>query len=96
MAELDVVAVIRAQAGHEDSVRSALQALATATRQEEGCMSYDLKVASDQPTVFVTVERWRGAEDLAAHMQAPHLLAALESAGPYLAAPPAIYPLADA
>lgn len=95
MSELDVVAVIQAQAGHEDTVRAALQELVTATRQESGCLSYDLKVAADQPSVFVTVEKWSSAEDLAAHMQSPHIAAALEAAGPHLAMPPAIYPLAD-
>ncbi len=96
MSELDVVAVIQARAGHEDTVRAALQQLVAATRREPGCLSYDLKVATDQPTVFVTVQRWSGPSDLAAHMQSPHIAAALEAAGPHLALPPAIYPLADA
>jgi quinol monooxygenase YgiN len=96
MSELDVVAVIRAQAGHEDAVRGALQELVAASLLEEGCLSYELKVASDQPTVFVTLEKWRAPEDLAAHMQTPHIAAALGAAGPYLVAPPAVYPLADA
>lgn len=96
MADLDVVAVIQAQPGHEDVVRGALQKLAVETREEEGCISYELRVTHDQPNVFVTVEKWRGPEDLAAHMQTPHIAAALESAGPHLTVPPAIYPLADA
>ena len=95
MAELDVVAIIEAKPGSEDLVKGALQELVTATRAEEGCIAYDLKVAADSATTFVTVEKWRSQEDLDAHMQTPHIARTFEVAGDHLAAAPAIHPLAD-
>ena len=96
MSDLDVVAVIEAKPGSEGEVKAALQELASATRDEDGCISYDLKVAADKPTTFLTVEKWRSAEDLDSHMNSAHIAKAFEVAGPHLAAAPAIYPLADA
>ncbi len=95
MSDLDVIAVIEAKSGSEDEVKAALQELATATREEKGCISYELKVAADKPTTFVTVEKWRSAEDLDGHMNSAHIAKAFEVAGPHLASAPGIYPLTD-
>ncbi|MEH3052711.1 MAG: putative quinol monooxygenase [Patulibacter minatonensis] len=94
MAELHVVALITAKPGSEDLVAGALAGLASATREEEGCLAYDLSRSQADPTVFVTVERWRAQADLDAHLQTAHLAEALAAAGEHLAAPPAIHPLA--
>lgn len=96
VSDLDVIAVIEAKPGSESEVKAALQDLVTATRAEEGCISYDLKVAADKPTTFVTVEKWRSQADLDAHMQSAHIAKAFEVAGEHMAGAPAIYPLADA
>ncbi|MEO8850705.1 MAG: putative quinol monooxygenase [Allobranchiibius sp.] len=96
MSDLDVIAVIEAKSGSEGEVKAALQELATATRAEEGCISYELKVAADKPTTFITVEKWRSAQDLDGHMNSAHIAKAFDVAGPHLAAAPGIYPLADA
>lgn len=95
MADLDVVAVITAKAGSEAVVRQALEELVAPTRDEEGCISYDLKSVAGQPTVFVTVEKWRSQDDLDQHMQSPHIARTFEVAGEHLAGGPGIYPLAD-
>lgn len=90
---LDVVAVITAKPGSEEVVQQALSELVTATRTEEGCLSYALNRSAADPAVFVTVEQWREQADLDAHLQTPHLQHALAVAGEHLAAPPAIHPL---
>jgi quinol monooxygenase YgiN len=90
---LDVVAVITAKPGSEDVVRQALEELVTATRTEEGCLAYALNRSAADAAVFVTVEQWRGQDDLDAHLQTPHLQAALAATGEHLAVPPAIHPL---
>jgi quinol monooxygenase YgiN len=96
MSELRVVATIPAKSGSEDDVRSALTTLAEASRSEDGCVSYELFESAAAPGTFVTIETWRGQEELDAHMQSPHLLAALAAAGPLLDGAPAIHPLKGA
>lgn len=93
MAELSVVAVLTAKPGQEDVVRQALSALVPPTRDEEGCLGYELFESGAAPGVFVTQERWRGQEDLDAHMQTPHVAQAFAAAGDSLAAAPGIHPL---
>jgi quinol monooxygenase YgiN len=63
---------------------------------EDGCVSYELFESAAAPGTFVTIETWRGQEELDAHMQSPHLQAALAAAGPLLDGAPAIHPLKGA
>lgn len=94
MADLDVVAVIKAKAGSEQVVQEALEALVGPTRSEEGCISYELFSSRVDSATFITVEKWRGQGDLDAHLQTPHLAQALAAAGEHLAGAPEIHPLA--
>lgn len=93
MSDLHVVATISAKPGSEDVVRAALSDLTEASRQEEGCLSYGLFESAAASGTFVTVEVWRGQADLEAHMQTPHVQAAIAAFGSHLASPPAIHPL---
>ncbi len=93
MPDVQVVAVLIAKEGSEDVVREALTALVPPTREEEGCLSYELHESVAAPGTFVTLERWRATEDLDAHLQTPHVAQALVAAGEHLAAPPGIHPL---
>ena len=90
---IHVVAVITAKPGSEDAVRAGLQDLVGPTRDEDGCLSYDLSESSAAPGTFVTVEEWKDPSDLDAHMQTEHVQAALGTLGDALAAAPAIHPL---
>ncbi len=80
MSELHVVATIPAVPGSEDIVRDALTTLVAATRQEEGCVSYDLYESASAPGTFVTVERWVDQAAMDAHMSAEHVAAAFATA----------------
>jgi len=91
--DIDVIAVLTSKPGSEDVVGSALRDLVAPTRQEEGCVSYDLFESAAAPGTFVTMERWRAQADLDAHMQTDHVGAALAAAGDHLAEAPAIHPL---
>lgn len=93
MAELQVVATIPAAPEHVDTLRTALRTLVDATRQEEGCLAYDLFESASAPGVFVTVERWTGQDALDAHMRSPHIGAAMATAEGALAGDIAIHPL---
>lgn len=96
MSELHVVATIPARPEAVDQIRSALQTLATATREEEGCLAYELFESASAPGVFVTLERWRDQADLDAHLQTPHIAAAFAAADGLLAGDVAIHPLVPA
>ncbi|WP_040320479.1 putative quinol monooxygenase [Aeromicrobium marinum] len=90
---IDVVAVITAKPGSEDAVREALRGLVAPTREEAGCLGYDLSESAAAPGTFVTVEKWNDPSDLDLHMQTPHIQSALAVLGSELAAAPAIHPL---
>ncbi len=94
MSDLRVIATIPAQTDAVDQVRAALQDLATATRAEDGCVSYELFESGAAPGTFMTIESWRAQDDLDAHMAGPNVAAAFAAAGPLLAGEVAIHPLA--
>ncbi len=89
----NVVAVITAKPGSEDAVREAMKGLVGPTREEEGCLSYDLSESSSAPGTFITVEQWSDPSDLDKHMQTEHIKQALAVLGSELAAAPAIHAL---
>lgn len=93
MADLKVVAVLVAKPGSEDIVRGALADLVGPTREEPGCVSYELYASGASADTFITVEVWTSQADLEAHMQTPHIAKTFEVAGEHLAAAPAIHPL---
>ena len=74
-------------------MRQALRALVPPTREEEGCLAYELFESGSAPGVFVTQERWRGQDDLDAHLQTAHVAQAFAAAGESLATAPDIHPL---
>ena len=72
------------------AARKLLQELAQHSRQEAGCVAYEVFCQQQAPHVFQTVEQWKTSADAEAHMQTPHVGAAFAGAGPLLAAPPEI------
>ncbi len=93
MSELPVVATIPVKPERVDEFRGALAALAEASRGDEGCLSYDVYESAAVPGVFVTVERWTGQDALDAHMQTPHIAAAMQAADGALSGDISIHPL---
>jgi len=91
--ELNVVATIPVKPEAVEQVREALQTLVAATRDEEGCVSYDLYESAAAPGTFVTLERWTDQTALDAHMGMPHVAAAFAAAGEALSGEVAINPL---
>lgn len=73
--KLDVVAHIYAAPGHEDLVREVLESYVEPTRQEEGCLRYDLFADLADPTRFTFIEEWTSAETLEAHSRSAHIAA---------------------
>lgn len=93
MSELHAVATIPARTGSEDAIRAALSSLVEATRQEEGCLAYDLYESGSAPGTFITVERWTDQAALEAHLATPHVAAAFAAADGHLAGEVGVHPL---
>lgn len=47
------------------------------TRQEAGCLNYDLHQLSEEPTRFLFHENWTSQAHLDAHLQSAHIKALL-------------------
>jgi quinol monooxygenase YgiN len=72
-----VVATFEAKPGKETELKKALMALVAPTRQEAGCINYDLHQSPDEPGKFLFHENWTSKELLDAHLQSAHIKALL-------------------
>lgn len=72
---LTIVAHVHANAGQEDALFAALQALVPPTLAEAGCACYDLHRDDTDAGHFMFYETWDTRDHWLAHMQAPHLVA---------------------
>jgi quinol monooxygenase YgiN len=79
VAEINVVAILKAKEGKEGAISDALKGALPASRNDAGCLRYDLFVDQGAPGTFIMIEKWASQEDLMAHLNAPHLGAALGS-----------------
>ena len=75
MAHVNVVATIVAKPGNEKEVEGGLLGLIEPSRQDPGCILYELHRSLDDPRVFVFYETWESRELLGKHLETPHLLA---------------------
>ena len=87
---LIVIATIDVLPGHEDAfIHSARECIAE-TRDEAGCVVYDLHRSVTEPTHFTFVERWETHTDIDAHMRSAHLQTFLAAAKEHLADAPVV------
>lgn len=84
---LSVIAYITAKAAHQDQVREALLDLVAQTRNEKGCINYDLHQSPENAAQFVMYENWDTAADLDAHAKASPLQTFVRIAGSRLERP---------
>ncbi|MBF2098562.1 MAG: antibiotic biosynthesis monooxygenase [Gloeomargaritaceae cyanobacterium C42_A2020_066] len=89
-APIRVVARVVAQPQAVTQLHNLLVTLVAETRQEVGCLQYDLLRNLDDPTEFTFVETWASVADLERHLNAPHLQAALAQIPHWVAAGPDI------
>ncbi len=80
---IHLIATLTIQPGSLEKVVSAAQPCIDATREEEGCISYDLLVDVTENTRLKFVERWENRAALDAHFDTPHLQAWREAGGQY-------------
>jgi quinol monooxygenase YgiN len=72
MTALTIVGRLIARAGQEAALREALLAAAAASREEPGCINYDLHVDRDDPGRFLIYENWVSEAALEMHFDQPH------------------------
>ncbi len=60
--------------------------LAATSRNDPGCVAYSFNVDIEDMNTFRSVEMWASQEEMEAHMQTPHVGAAIAAAPDLLAA----------
>ncbi len=79
MSKLTIVAHIHAKPEKVDLVKIELLKLIETTRTEKGCLNYDLHQDDENSAHFLFFENWESREIWQAHMEAPHIVAFLET-----------------
>ena len=75
---LRVIARLRAQPGKESDLKQVLVGLIEPTREEGGCIGYELLENLEDPREFTFVEEWEGESALEAHFSTDHIASALQ------------------
>lgn len=73
--QVTVLARVRAKDGMEERLKAELLSLVAPSRDEAGCINYDLHQLSDDPTYFMFHENWESRAALEAHLETPHSVA---------------------
>ena len=84
---ITVIARIRARTGKEPETRQLLTGLIGPTRNEQGCISYDLFAMPDNPGSYMFIETWQSRKHLSVHLQQPHVQALIKRSDELLAEP---------
>jgi len=87
---IKVVVHIIARADKIPEVQTILQGIVAPTRQEAGCLSYQLFSNDVNPVEFLFIEEWVNESAIGAHFSAPHIQQALAEISPLLAQAPDI------
>ncbi len=70
---ITLVAIAQAKPGKEQLLQETMLALVPQTRQEEGCVNYDLHRSISKPGVFMFHENWADREALKKHSKMPYM-----------------------
>jgi quinol monooxygenase YgiN len=70
-----LTAMVKAKPGQEDAVKEVLLSLVEPTRQEPGCLCYNLHQSKSDPGMFMFYEQWASKEAIDAHGKTPHMKA---------------------
>ena len=70
-----IVSKIVAKPGKADALKPVLQGLLTPSRNDDGCLLYDLHQSIEDPNVFLFYETWQSKAQWEKHMATPHLQA---------------------
>ena len=88
--QVEVIAVLTAQAGKEAEVEAVLAELAEHSRKEEGCIEYGFYRDRDDATRVLAFEIWASSDALDFHFATEHFKAGIAKLEKLLAAEPTI------
>ena len=63
-----------AKEGHTPQLKTLLESMVTASRQEEGCLHYSIYQFEKEMARFVVVETWENEEALNGHKHSKHYI----------------------
>lgn len=66
---------IQVSADHRHAALEVAKELVTASRQDAGCVAYDVFESATRPDVLMICETWQDAASLASHEASPHFTA---------------------
>lgn len=72
MADLTYIVVLRARAGKAEELGAALVDMVALTSREAGCSLIELNRSNEDPSTWMTYERWKNKEAFASHMEQPY------------------------
>jgi len=84
---LTIVACIKAKPGMQEQMQQDLLSLLTPTRAEPGCITFDLLLDIQDPSVFLLYENWQNQAALDAHFQQSYVKQVLKAYEVTLAEP---------
>jgi quinol monooxygenase YgiN len=87
--EISLVILIETKLGCADEQIQAFKKLQPLVLAEKGCLQYELHRVTGEENKFLLVEKWASQEDLAAHDQTEHMVAA-DAHSPSFRAKPAV------
>ena len=87
---ITVIARVKAKPGKEEDVLKELSSLIAPSRQDAGCLNYELHRSASDPASFMFHENWASRELLDRHLDKPDLQAALARLSAWVAEPPEI------
>lgn len=70
-----LTAIVKAKPDEVEAVKEALLTMVEPTRQEAGCLCYNLHQSKSDPTQFMFYEQWASKEAFDAHGKTPHMKA---------------------
>jgi quinol monooxygenase YgiN len=79
-----VVATLTIRPGSLEALRAPAMACIAETRNEKGCIAYDMFASVSDPEKLVFVEQWETRDALTAHSKQPHLAAWRAASAPHL------------
>lgn len=71
--QVTVIARIKAKRGMESRVKDELTKLLEPTREEEGCINFDMHESLDDASQFMFHENWTSEAALRRHFETPHI-----------------------
>jgi quinol monooxygenase YgiN len=72
-AEVSVLVSVTVQAGMEEELLAAMQKIIVASREEPGCLHYDVVQSVDEPRHFKFIEKFKDHDAFEFHINQSHI-----------------------